>query len=200
MSERQLYLRLLLNLIIPVLGFWVWNWSLYFILLFYMIDLLSNEVVLHLKIRKIKSIQQQKQLQIPTKIYGAISGLFFLLIISQINLGIVLLYPDFDFKQEIWELGISQGFVLLPLIGMMTYSTYKMDFLVPKMYLRQEEKNTWKNHLKEHFLLLAFCVVLTLFSVAYQFSESISMIVILVITTGYNYLQGVDRIKTNHSQ
>lgn len=200
MLKSQLYIRLLSNLIIPVLGFWIWNWSLYFILLFYILDLLSNEIVLHLKIKKIKNIQREQLLKTPAKIYGIISGLFLILIITEINLGIALLYPGFDFQQEIWgflsykELGIPQGFVLLPLIGLMAYSTYKMEFLTPKMYLRQEEKSVWKGHLTTHFVLLAFCAILILFSVSYQFTETISLVIILIVTTGYNYLQGKEQM------
>lgn len=201
MLQRQLYIRLLSSLIIPALGFWVWNWDLYFILLFYVLDILSNEVVLHLKIRKIKRVQEERFLKVPTGIYGIVSGLFLILIIAEINLGIALLYPGFDFQQEIWaflsyrELGIAQGFVLLPLVGIMAYSTYKTEFLAPEMYLRQEEKNVWKEHLKHHFLLLSFCAVLTLFAVAYQFTETVILVVILIVTTGYNYLQGKERIR-----
>lgn len=203
MLQRQLYIRLLSNLVIPVLGFWIWDWSLYFILLFYILDLLSNEVVLYLKIKKIKSIRKEPFLKVPSKIYGLVSTLFLILIIAQMNLGIALLYPGFDFQQEIWgflsykELGISQGLVLLPLIVMMTYSTYKMEFLIPKNYLRQEEKSVWKEHLKQHFLLLSFCAILILFSVSYRFTETIILVIILVVTTGYNYLQGKERMMYN---
>lgn len=203
MLQRQLYIRLLSNLVIPVLGFWIWDWSLYFILLFYILDICSNEIVLHLKIRKIKSVQKERVLKTPTRIYGIVSGLFLILIIAEINVGIALLYPGFDFQQEIWgflsykELGIPQGFVLLPLIGMMAYSTYKMEFLIPKMYLRQEEKSVWKEHLKQHFVLLAFCAILILIAVAYQFTETVSLVIILIVTTGYNYLQGREKMRQN---
>lgn len=200
MLERQLYIRLFSNLLIPVLGFWVWDWNLYFILLFYLLDLLSSEVVIYLKIRKIKSVQNNKKPEIPSKIYSIISSLFLLLIITEIHLGMILYHPGIDLTQEIWsfltykELGIQQGLLLIPLIVMMTYSSYKTAFIIPKMYLHQQEKPTWKNHLKEHFLLLAFCVILTLFAVAFQFPEWIVLSIILLVTTGYNYLQGKEQI------
>ncbi len=201
MLKRQLYIRLFSNLLIPVLGFWVWNWNLYFILLFYLLDLISSEAVIHLKIKKIKDIVQNKGPEIPSRTYGIVSFLFLMLIIAEIHVGITLYHPDIELKQELWaflsykELGIPQGFVLIPLVVMMAYTSYKMEFLAPRLYLHQQEKPTWKNHLKERFVLLAFCVILTLFAVAYHFPEWIVLTIILVVTTVYNYLQGVEQIR-----
>jgi hypothetical protein len=201
---HPLYIQLLSNLLIPVLGFWMWNWSLYFILLFYILDIVSSEMVHFLKIRKIKTIQKQSVIPVPTKVYSFVSLLFIAVIIVEINIGMKLYHPELVFGKEIWdflmykEMGIPQGFVLLPLVGLMAYTSYKAEFLMPKLYLHQAEKPLWKYHLKAHFLLLAFCAVLTLLAVAYQFPEWVALTVILVVTTGYNYLQGRERMKGNY--
>lgn len=198
MLKRQLYIQLFSNLIIPVLGFWVWEWSLYFILLFYMLDIFSSEIVHFLKIRKIKSVQSKI---VPTKIYTIISVLFLVLIITEINLGMALYQPTIDFKKEIWnfltykEMGISQGFVLIPLIGMMAYTSYKVEFLSLGLFNVMQEKPTWKDHIKDRFLLLSFCAIITLIATGYELKEWIVLTTILVVTTGYNYLQGKERIK-----
>lgn len=202
MQTRQLYTRLLSNLLIPVLGFLLWDWSLYFILLFYMLDIVSSEIVVHLKIKKIQQVGKKTTLKSPSTIYGIISFLFLIATIAELNLGTVLLHPDIDLKGEIWEfitykeLGIQQGFLLIPLVGMMAYSSYKMEFIFPKHYLHQEEKPVWKDHLRERFLLLSFCVILTLFSVGFNFQEWVILTIILVTTTGYNYLQGREQISS----
>lgn len=201
---HPLYIQLLSNLLIPVLGFWVWNWNLYFILLFYILDIVSSEIVHFLKVRKIKAIQKPSNIPVPTKVYSFVSILFVILIVAEINIGMKLYHPELNFEKEIRdflmykEMGISQGFVLLPLVGLMAYTSYKAEFLMPKLYLHQAEKPLWKYHLKAHFSLLAFCVILTLLAVAYQFPEWVALTIILVITTGYNYLQGRERMKGNH--
>lgn len=200
MSERQLYIRIFSSLLIPVLGFWVWDWSLYFILLFYLLDLISSEVVVRLKIKKIKSTVKSEGLKSPSGTYSIVSFLFLALIVVEIHIGMMLYHPAIDLKQEFLaflsykELGIPQGIVLIPLIAMMAYTSYKVEFLVPKAYLHLQEKPVWKNHLKEQFVLLSFCVILTLFAVAYQFSEWIVLTIILVVTTVYNYLQGKEQL------
>lgn len=199
MLKRQLYIQLFSNLIIPVLGFWVWKWSLYFILLFYILDIISSEIVNYLKIRKIKSVQSS--VNVPTKTYRNVSFLFLILIIAEINIGMVLYQPTLNFKHEIWnflaykEMGIPQGFVLIPLVAMMAYTSYKVEFLSLGLFRVMQEKPTWKEHLKERFLLVSFCAILTLIASGYQLPEWIVLTVILVVTSGYNYLQGIERIK-----
>lgn len=201
MQERQLYLQILSNLTIPILGFWLWNWSLYFILLFYMLDILSSEVVVYLKSKKIREAGKKEVVKSPVNTYKIISGLFFAATIALIQLGIVLLHPDIRLREEIWgfltykELGIQQGFLLIPLVVMMAFSSYKIEFLIPKAYLREEQKTMWKFHLKERFLLIAFCAILTFIAAGFQFQEWIILTIILVVTSGYTYLQGKERIR-----
>ena len=42
------------ELLIPLLGYFFWNWSFYFIALFYFLDLLASTCILPLKINKIE--------------------------------------------------------------------------------------------------------------------------------------------------
>lgn len=206
MLKRQLYIQLISNCIIPILGFWLWNWSLYFILLFYILDILSSEIVQFLKVKKIKEIQETGLIAIPTRTYSIVSILFLFLIILEINTGMILYHPKIEINMEIWvflsyvEMGIPQGVVLIPLIAMMTYTSYKVDFIVPKAYLHIQEKQLWKSHLKERFVLLSFCIILTLFAVSFNLKEWIVLVVTLVFITGYNYLQGIERISTYNNR
>lgn len=201
MQERQLYIQILFNLLIPVLGFWLWNWNLYFIVLFYVLDILSSEVVVYLKSKKIREAGKKEAIKSPVNTYKIISGLFVTATIAVIQLGILLLHPDIRLKDEIWsfltykELGIQQGFLLIPLVVMMAFSSYKIEFLIPKVYLREEQRSLWKSHLKERFLLIAFCAILAFIAAGFQFQEWIILTIILVVTSGYTYLQGRERIK-----
>lgn len=201
MQERQLYLQILSNLLIPVLGFWLWNWNLYFILLFYVLDIVSSEVVVYLKSKKVKEAGKQEAIKSPVNTYKIISGLFLAATIAVIQLGIVLLHPEIVLRKEIWEfltykeMGIQQGFLLIPLMIMMAFSSYKIEFLIPKAYLREDQKSIWKFHLKERFLLIAFCAILTFIAAGFQLEEWIILTIILVITSGYTYLQGRERIR-----
>ena len=53
MRIQPKYIQILGDAVIPLLGFFVWNWNIYFILLFYLLDLLVKEVVIHFKSNRI---------------------------------------------------------------------------------------------------------------------------------------------------
>ncbi|MCO5259916.1 MAG: hypothetical protein M9916_07215 [Crocinitomicaceae bacterium] len=203
MQKQQLYIQLLGNLIIPACGFWLWNWSLYFILLFYLLDLIAAEIVTYLKVKKVKQLKTDEQLKSPTSSFIIVSLLFLFLIITEFHVGIAVLHPTIDFKLELLnfllyeEMGIQQWIVLLPMVGLMAFSSYKMEFLAPQLYLRLREKDIWKDHLKERFLILAFTAILLLIAHVYSLSDLVLLIVILVVTTIYGYLQGMEKIKNN---
>lgn len=204
MLKKQLYLQILSNLIIPVLGFFWWNWNIYFIILFFVLDIISSEFVHYLKVRKIKMHQKQvnQLIKVPTSTYAIISALFLILTILIINFGMLLYQPTIDLKQEVWaflsytELGVPQGVVLIPLILVMAYMQFKTEFVLPKLYLHQLEKQLWKQHIKERFLLISFSAILLFIATGYGFPEWVVLTIILVLTSIYSYLQGMERIKS----
>ena len=108
--------------LIPLLGFFWWGWSLYFIILFYLIDYLSNEIFRHIKSRKIVTYQKVKNSKWLYK--GLISATLLLGSYVLIHFAMRTIHPDINFTKEIvkfWtykDLGIEQGYILLPLIDL----------------------------------------------------------------------------------
>lgn len=159
MNKRILYIQILLEAALPILGFFMWNWSLYFILLFYLFDLLANELTVQLKAFQINKyhggrsrIDWLKNAIVSLAILG-ISVLF-------IHIGMRLEHPEIDFIKEaiaFWtyeELGIQQGYLFLPLVFYMAYQEYKMLFLMPARYRTVSMKELWKSHNYNRVLLL----------------------------------------------
>ena len=181
----------------------LWNWSLYFILLFFILDMLSAEIVQYLKVKKVKSQPKEAEdaIAAPTVTYAIISMLFLAVSIAIIHLAVVLYHPTINLQNEIWnfltyvELGIPQGIILIPLVVFMAYSQYRIDFEMPKRYLIEQEKPLWKSHLKERFVITAFASMMMLFATAYNMKEWLILSIILVVMTLYSYLQGIERIK-----
>ncbi len=162
------YIQLFGDAIIPLLGFFVWDWNLYFILLFYFLDMLTKEVLLHVKAKKIshhlgqlnstKSIEEMSNwLKL-----GMMSCLIFIFIVLLIQLSMPSILSAFNAEKEIYEfwfyeeMGIEQGYILLPLIVLMGYTQYKMEFLVPQLFARITMRQLWKPHLQSMLTILAF--------------------------------------------
>jgi len=90
MRVQPKYLLLVSDALIPLLGLFVWNWSLYFILLFYLLDLLAREVLTHVKTKGIYKAQglQKKQKWVRN---GLLSGILFLTVVAGIHAALWLI-------------------------------------------------------------------------------------------------------------
>ena len=134
MTPKKLkYIQILFEGLIPLLGYFLWDWSLYFILLFYLMDLIVDEVFANLKS---KHIIKAQSLPVKKGILNGVEGFTLLIVII---LGIHLTMPSIQsnivFIDEIilfWtyeELGIQQGLLLVPLVVFGAYQKYKLEFL-----------------------------------------------------------------------
>ena len=186
-------IQLIGDAVIPLLGFFWWNWSLYFIVIFYLLDYLSNEVILNLKSKKITTFQE-----IDSKIWiqkASLSFLLFLLGIVLVHLSMKMLHPQIDFYKEFIEflsykdMGIAQGYFLLPLIALVGFQRYKMEFLMPARFKTLTISTLWASHFKIQFTLIG-CVAFTIgFQSLIALPETVYIIAIVVVTSVYQLLE-----------
>lgn len=197
MRVQPKYILLLSDAFIPLLGLFVWNWSLYFILLFYLLDLLVREVLTHIKTREIYRAQGLKNTQ-KWKRKGLLSGLLFLVTVGAIHAAVWWLQPDINFAQELrlfWEyeeMGIQQGYLLVPLIVYAGYAQYKMSFLVPGKAKRVLMDSLWKQHILALCFILAGAALAALVGTFIQVPETISVCAIVICAGAYSlYLEKI---------
>ncbi|MEY3238513.1 MAG: hypothetical protein RI883_2614 [Bacteroidota bacterium] len=186
-------IQLIGDAVIPLLGFFWWNWSLYFIVIFYLLDYLSNEVILNLKSKKITTYQE-----IDSKIWvkkASLSFLLFLLGIVLVHLSMKMLHPQIDFYKEFIQflsykdMGIAQGYFLLPLIALVGFQRYKMEFLMPARFKTLTIPTLWSSHFKMQFILIA-CVAFTIgFQSLIALPETVYIIAIVVVTSVYQLVE-----------
>ena len=194
------YIQVLGDGIIPLLGFFFWDWNLYFILLFYFIDMFTKEVLLHLKAKKI--VEHQIETESPTvqnekKVWmkwGIISLILLIFSIFLIQISMPFIQDQFNAKNEIirfWsykEMGIEQGYIFVPLIIFMGYTQFKMEFLAPTVFTRMNNSQLWQPHLKAMLILVAF-TALTFGLVHFiKIPEVIFVISIVLISSLYQIL------------
>ena len=163
------YIQLIGDSIIPLLGYFFWNWNLYFILIFYGIDLLTKEVLLHLKSKKINDFRKgenahgDKNENSHWGKFALTSGLLLSFSIFLIQLSMPHIERNFDSFKELyafWSLkdvgGIEQGYVLIPLIIFIGYFQYKMEFLKPGFFAKMSIQDLWNPHIKSLLFILGF--------------------------------------------
>lgn len=192
MRVNPKYILLFSDAFIPLIGLFVWNWSLYFIVLFYLLDLLSREVLTHVKTNGIYKAQGLKNKQKWFR-KGLLSGVLFITAVATIHLAIWLLQPNINFAEELisfWkyeELGVQQGYILLPLIGYAAYAQYKMTFLMPGKARIVLMDTLWKQHFVALLLIIAGAVVGALIGSFVQIPDTVSVIAIVVLAGCYSF-------------
>jgi len=155
------YIQLIGDSIIPLLGYFFWNWNLYFILIFYGIDFLTKEVLLHLKSIKINDFRKGENSHWGK--FALTSSLLLSFSIFLIQLSMPYIERNFDSFKELyafWSLkdvgGIEQGYVLIPLIIFIGYFQYKMEFLKPGIFAKMSIQDLWNPHIKSLLFILGF--------------------------------------------
>lgn len=193
MNTKQKVIQLIGDLAIPVLGFYFWNWNIYFILLFFCLDMVGGEIALYLKARKIKEVQGIDQAKYG-KTFSFISLLVLALNIFFIHIGMFLYEESFQLWNEIHaflsytEMGIQQGYVLIPLIAMMAYTQYKVEFLLPRKFLTIRLKELYKRSLQLKFAVLLFTSLMIVVASALQPSQQVLLWVILLPVSFVNWI------------
>jgi hypothetical protein len=171
--KNQRYIIAFGESLFPLLCFFIWNWDLHFVFLFYYLDILASLVVSIIKLRKIDVFR--KGSWVMTNYLSSFIRWYLLILLglSAFEMGILVLYNDInlitslvDFlKYE--EFGIPQGVVLLPLVFLMNYQNYSMLFvknglyrLLPSAFIIQQSKYNFMLFALAGILFLVFTNVM----------------------------------------
>ena len=187
------YFQLITDAIIPLLGYFFWHWNLYFIVLFYLLDYLAYEVFSHVKAKKIKSLKKEhsnKWLKL-----GMISACLFIINVVFVQFTMKSLVPTIDFSKEIlafWEykdMGIEQGYFLLPLIVMAGYQRYKMEFLMTGLFQKITIQQIFNQHIRAQLITFGFIAFAFGLSFFLVFPEIIYVLGIVLFTGVYQFFR-----------
>jgi hypothetical protein len=193
MKLNSKYVQLFADALIPLMGLFLWNWSLYFILLFYFLDLISAEIIIHLKSKKTVAFQSLNGLKKEWLKWGATSFLFLVLSIIVIHFAVYFISPGINFKIEalaFWnyeEMGIKQGYILLPLVFFVSFQQYKMTFLMAGRFRNTQLIPLWKKHIIPLFLIIVFagiCVGISWFVII---PESVYVLCLIAFSMLYKF-------------
>ena len=193
MNSRMKYFQVFFEALIPLLGFLFWDWGLYFILLYYLLDLFADVVITHLKSKRITTNQH-----VSHKIWlkqGLIGGLLFISIILMIHLAVKSVFVDINFIQEaisFWtyeDMGMEQGYLLIPLVAFASYQQYKIEFVRLKQYEILGIDRLWRGKIIAYGIILVFSVAVILISTFVRFDEAVYIYAIIVITSAYQFFK-----------
>lgn len=161
MTQKRLFLfQTLLEALIPLLGYFQWNWDLSFILLFYLLDwFLATGITLAKGLKRVNYSKDplEKRLlfqSLPVAILLMISACLL------IAMAIVQLEPGLMWTERIWQflvykdLGIEQGLILVPLIVLNGVVVYRQQFLMTGRFRTHTVNMITQPLVKQGILLL----------------------------------------------
>jgi hypothetical protein len=191
--QRFKVIQVLLEATIPILGIFLWEWSLYFIILFYILDLFADHVFLHVKSKRV--VKENSSAGKGWLRYGIGAGVLLFLSLLLAHFTVLNTHPGIDFLIEIknfWtyeELGIQQGYVLLPMLFFAAYQQYKMEFLLPARYRSMDMQTIWLPALRSFYLLFAFTSLAFGLSFWVNWSDIVYVLAIVIISSLYKLLE-----------
>jgi len=191
MTQKMRYIQLGLEASIPLLGFFFWEWSLYFILLFYFLDLIAAEIIMHMKSRKIAKYRNTVQAVKEWRLRGLFSGVVLLIGVTIIHGAMLFIQYGIQFWNEaiaFWnyeEMGIKQGYLFVPLILLLSYQQYKIEFLLPARYRTYQMKDIWATHTRALIVIAGFAGVCMGLSLLVSLPEIAYVLGIVVLTVAY---------------
>lgn len=177
--KKAILFQTLVEGLIPILGYFYWEWDASFILLFYLIDWLLFWALSLLKARKriqFSGLNSEKQLA--TK---QLSIAFLFILSTSLALFYILpnIHAIFSWKERIWafltysELGIPQGLLLIPLMILSGYLAYKQQFLLPQLAKKVGVSYFTKEPFKQGMILTIIFALVLWVSYFYQFPEEV---------------------------
>lgn len=192
MNKKIVIFQILAEALIPLLGYFFWDWNFYFIALFYFLDICINTFFLPVKAKKFNNFIQLKN---KTNLYfiAAVAALVLIFF-----LGIILtqfLIPDFNLLKQTLDfilledtgIPIPQGVILLPLVIYAGYMQYKMEFLQTKKH----ERFKLENFLKLHFFSLISVILLLVLGISITYfipiPEILAVILLIILTSFYSF-------------
>ena len=197
MSERVRYVQIAGDALIPLLGYYLWDWNLYFILLFYIADLLVGEAFTWIRAEKLRKYDRENTKDSKWG-FRLISLGTLVATVLLINVGTSFSHPSLNHLEELrafWnyeELGISQGYILLPVLILVGYQQYQVEFLATGRFRTLTMHQLWLEHATQRVFLLAVAAISC--GVLYFVAVPDQLVLWLLVTGAALYALWVNRV------
>ncbi|HRP52964.1 MAG TPA: hypothetical protein PLI97_05595 [Fluviicola sp.] len=181
MSHKKLVLfQIIIETLIPLLGFFYWNWNASFILLFYLVDWLLFAVLTQLKVRKCQFYFQQssqEKNQLLTKRILGFLGIPLTVILVFFTLKNI--HPNYDWLEQTWnfltfeDMGLPNAALLLPLLVLNGVLDFKQKFIKYELFKRIPPLFFVRYFYLESLIAFAVFAVVYVVSFFYQIQDEV---------------------------
>lgn len=192
--------QVLLEAAIPTYGYFFWEWDTSFILFFYALDWILFLILGYFKLRKRVSYSGDET-ELKNGInYLLLSGITLVLTSLIMLFTLPLIEPThYSWKERLisflsyTDMGIQQGFVIIPLVVLAGILTYKQQFILTAAYRKLTGMNITKPILVQSVLIFSFAFLAFMCAVNFVYPAVVLLFAVIVGTTGYKLLNTIKR-------
>jgi hypothetical protein len=187
--RRLVYVQAVGDAVIPVVAFLFFEWGLYFILLYYFLDLIISEISTHFKIKKVLRFRKGHSYYKPALKRGTLFSLLLLIafiVLCHVALGryatpINFMKEFMDFLNYM-ELGIPlpQWVLLIPILLLANYQQYQMIFIRMEQFRFMLPNQLMETKLRQNIILFAVALVTIPIIALLQPNELILILMIII--------------------
>jgi hypothetical protein len=146
--KNPLVQQYVLEIVLPLVGYFFFDWSISVIIAFYFMDYLASEATRHRRHLKIKRASNQKSTLF---VIGIIVSVLLFLMATYVAFFFLLQAADFDHKyiNEVFSFLKSEGWLLLPIVILASHLKDVMTFYAPRRFLNYDYSKTMKFYFVE---------------------------------------------------
>ena len=195
MDRKKLFLvQTLAEALIPVLGYCYWGWDLSFILLFYLLDYVLAFGIFVAKGRKRAGYARNAaESRLLVRRIAAGFGLM-VVACAAIGFGVVFLQPGLSWPKRIVDfllyedMGIAQGYVLVPLLLLNGILLYRRDFLATARYRLLNMEAVTRPFIRQGLILLGVAGIFMGVAALIPFPQEVAIFAFIAGTSVYRWL------------
>lgn len=167
--RRFIFVQAIGDAFIPLIALLFFEWGLYFILLYYFLDLIISEIIIHIKIQKVLRFRKGHAFYKPELRKGALLSMFLMIsFIGICHIALAKYSTPINFSKELIaflqykELGIPipQWALLVPILLLANYQQYQMIFIRQEQFRFLLPTQLMESKLRQNIILFIVSLIM----------------------------------------
>lgn len=176
-----------LELFLPLLGYFFFDWSIAVIVAFYFMDYLGSEFARHRRHFKIKKVNSEKSTLF---ILGLALSILLFFIALYLGFFALLAEANYDHKNinEVIQFLGDEGWLLLPLVIVAAHLKDVMTFYIPRKFMHYNYSKTMRFYFVQITIQFALIIVGLYLWVNFEIPDVLALVIFMLVKVLFDFL------------
>ena len=175
------------EIVLPLIGFFFFDWSLIVIAVFYLMDQVGSESAFFRRLTRVAAEKNTRTIRIFTWSLIAFLAIFSMQCAFLWLIGFNLIQPDQPFTSGLITFMKEEGWFLFPLVIFMYHIKDQFTFYMPRRYLQYNPMKMQQYRMVLNFAILVLVVVGILLLKIVVMPEAVILILFLVVKIAFDF-------------